>query len=272
VAGSEGRCLMATTPNYGWVTPAPTDFVTDLPADFETFADAVDDTLHDLNPETTEGDLAYLSATPDVKTRLGIGTAGQVLAVNTGATAPEWVTLAAPPAAELTFTLLNAGGTSLTGAQTISVTGLSGYDAYFILVVTASSANASSSISIRPNGDATAANYNFAGYTLQPASVYAATDFRGAASTSSVASMTLGQTASNSGGALSASVTFQGGNSTGLKVFQITGGGNNFSAADIQLLTSRQGLYNASAVISSFDILSSTGNFDNGTIYIYGGQ
>ena len=81
---------MATTPNYGWVTPAPTDFVTDLPADFEIFADAVDDTLHDLNPETTEGDLAYLSATADVKTRLGIGTAGQVLKVNSGATAPEW--------------------------------------------------------------------------------------------------------------------------------------------------------------------------------------
>lgn len=33
---------MATTPNYGWVTPAPTDFVVSLPADFETFADAVD--------------------------------------------------------------------------------------------------------------------------------------------------------------------------------------------------------------------------------------
>jgi hypothetical protein len=33
---------MATTPNYGWVMPDPTDFVTDLPADFEIFGDAVD--------------------------------------------------------------------------------------------------------------------------------------------------------------------------------------------------------------------------------------
>ncbi len=44
---------MATTPNYGWVTPAPTDFVTDLPADFETFADAVDADLAGLLGGTT---------------------------------------------------------------------------------------------------------------------------------------------------------------------------------------------------------------------------
>jgi hypothetical protein len=39
---------------------------------------------------TTAGDIIYRNAT--VPARLGIGTAGQVLAVNTGATAPEWVT------------------------------------------------------------------------------------------------------------------------------------------------------------------------------------
>ena len=39
---------------------------------------------------TTAGDIIYRNAT--VPTRLGIGTAGQVLTVNSGATAPEWVT------------------------------------------------------------------------------------------------------------------------------------------------------------------------------------
>ena len=42
---------------------------------------------------TTAGDIIYRNAT--VPTRLGIGTAGQVLQVNSGATAPEWTTLAA---------------------------------------------------------------------------------------------------------------------------------------------------------------------------------
>jgi hypothetical protein len=38
---------------------------------------------------TTAGDIIYRNAT--VPARLGIGTAGQVLAVNSGATAPEWI-------------------------------------------------------------------------------------------------------------------------------------------------------------------------------------
>ena len=40
---------------------------------------------------TTAGDIIYRNST--VPTRLGIGTAGQVLAVNSGATAPEWKTI-----------------------------------------------------------------------------------------------------------------------------------------------------------------------------------
>jgi len=46
---------------------------------------------------TTAGDIIYRNAT--IPTRLGIGTAGQVLTVNTGATAPEWKT----PASASTF-------------------------------------------------------------------------------------------------------------------------------------------------------------------------
>ena len=44
---------MATTPNYGWVMPDPTDFVTNLPADFELFGDAVDTDLAGLLGGTT---------------------------------------------------------------------------------------------------------------------------------------------------------------------------------------------------------------------------
>jgi len=41
------------------------------------------------NPMTTQGDIIYGGAS-GAPTRLGIGTAGQVLKVNAGATAPEW--------------------------------------------------------------------------------------------------------------------------------------------------------------------------------------
>jgi hypothetical protein len=56
------------------------------------------DTTGMTNPMTTTGDTIY-SSSGSTPARLGIGTAGQVLTVNSGATAPEWKT----PAAGLTF-------------------------------------------------------------------------------------------------------------------------------------------------------------------------
>jgi hypothetical protein len=85
---------MATTTNYGWTTPDDTDLVKDGAAAIRTLGSSVDTTTKNLNPETTLGDLAYRSATANVKTRLALGTAGQVLRVNSGATAPEWATTA----------------------------------------------------------------------------------------------------------------------------------------------------------------------------------
>ena len=78
------------TTNYGWPMPTATDLVTDLPADFAAFGQPVDTSLKALNPETTLGDIAYRSATSNTNTRLGIGTAGQVLAVSGGV--PAWTT------------------------------------------------------------------------------------------------------------------------------------------------------------------------------------
>lgn len=48
-----------------------------------------------LSPTTTEGDIIFRNAT--VNTRLAKGTAGQVLTMNAGATAPEWQTPTAAP-------------------------------------------------------------------------------------------------------------------------------------------------------------------------------
>lgn len=72
---------MATTPNYGWVTPAPTDFVTDLPADFETFADAVDADLAGLLGGTTGQVLAKDSNADHDFSWTTIGGGGKVLQV-----------------------------------------------------------------------------------------------------------------------------------------------------------------------------------------------
>jgi hypothetical protein len=65
---------------------------------------------------TTAGDIIYRNAT--VPTRLGIGTAGQVLTVNSGATAPEWAAAATGGGMTLiSTTTLSGTSTSITVAS-----------------------------------------------------------------------------------------------------------------------------------------------------------
>ena len=65
---------------------------------------------------TTAGDIIYRNAT--VPARLGIGTVGQVLTVNSGATAPEWSTPSAPSYTWTSYTpTVNTSGTNYTSAS-----------------------------------------------------------------------------------------------------------------------------------------------------------
>ena len=82
---------MATTTNYSWTTPDDTDLVKDGAAAIRTLGSSADTTVKNLNPGTTAGDIDYYTS-GTAKARIAIGTAGQVLQVNSGATAPEWAT------------------------------------------------------------------------------------------------------------------------------------------------------------------------------------
>jgi hypothetical protein len=77
------------------------------------------DTTGMTNPMTTTGDVIY-SSSGSTPARLGLGTAGQVLQVNSGATAPEWVTAASSTIQTAVFndtkTSGTAGGTFTSGA------------------------------------------------------------------------------------------------------------------------------------------------------------
>ena len=77
------------------------------------------DTTGMVNPMTTTGDTIY-SSSGSTPARLGIGTAGQVLRVNSGATAPEWAT----PAASGGITLIQESVASANSA--IDFTSISG--------------------------------------------------------------------------------------------------------------------------------------------------
>ena len=135
---------MATTTNYGWTTPDDTALVKDGASAIRTLGSSVDTTTKALNPETTLGDIAYRSSTANVKTRLGLGTAGQVLQVNSGATAPEWATFSAGG-----MTLLST--TNLSGTTT-TISSISQAYIRLLILVQNPYVNAGSSIFIKPNG------------------------------------------------------------------------------------------------------------------------
>ena len=102
---------MATTTNYGWTTPDDTALVKDGASAIRTLGSSVDTTTKSLNPETTLGDIAYRSSTANVKTRLGIGTTGQVLTVAGGV--PSWATPGASvPANSVVFVSTSQSTTS----------------------------------------------------------------------------------------------------------------------------------------------------------------
>ena len=108
---------MANTTNYNWETPDDTDLVKDGAAAIRTLGSSIDTTTKNLNPETTLGDIAYRSSTSNTNTRLGIGTAGQVLTVASGV--PSWATPTTGDIEGVTAgTGITGGGTS--GTVTIT--------------------------------------------------------------------------------------------------------------------------------------------------------
>ena len=117
---------MATTTNYSWTTPDDTDLVKDGAAAIRTLGSSADTTVGNLNPGTTAGDIDYYT-TSTAKARVAIGTVGQVLAVNSGATAPEWVTVSSGGITLLTETVASAN-------SSISFTGISSSYKQLLLV------------------------------------------------------------------------------------------------------------------------------------------
>jgi hypothetical protein len=86
---------------------------------------------------TTAGDIIYRNAT--VPTRLGIGTANQVLAVNSGATAPEWKTLPSNSvvqvkSANITTSQSTTSATFVDSTITLSITPTSASNKILVLV------------------------------------------------------------------------------------------------------------------------------------------
>jgi hypothetical protein len=263
--------------------------VTDLPADFEVFGQAVDTSLADLKGGTTGQVLAKASGTDmdftwtaidplvildakgdlitataaDTPARLAVGANNTVLMADSStATGLKWASVGGGTG----WTLLNAGGTALTGAATITVSSLAAKELQ-VIIIGASSVNTTSSITLRLNGDS-AANYTWAGYYNACPTVYSSGNIQGDGSYSGATSFTIGRMAADATSAVFGSAKIDLADTTGWKSVEIVGGGDG--GAGSQIVTARQGIYEASAAITSISIISSTGNFDAGTVYVMG--
>lgn len=261
---------MSVTPNFSWPLIQPTDFVTDLPADFEAFADDVDADVWALDQAAikktivdAKGDIIAATAA-DTVARLAVGSNNQVLtADSTTATGLKW---ASPSGAVTSYSLLNAGGTALTGASTITVSGITGQQKLMIVIASASSVNANSTISIRFNADS-GSNYIHGGSLYFSQATYAIDNLQDNTGnpTTSIGLLRTGAAASQGSGY----VFLDGCNSTGIKAFTAHGGSSPTGTAG-NIAYSSGGVYTGTSTISSVSVISSNSNFDNGTIFVYG--
>lgn len=217
------------------------------------------DTTGMVNPMTTTGDTIY-SSSGSTPARLGIGSTGNVLTVAGGV--PTW---AAPAGGGASWSLVNAGGTSLTGATTITVSGISSADKVMVLVEGAS-AGASSLMSIRFNADS-GTNYpqmyvyNIGATSYNAGNFTSSNFFTGNY-------IEFGKMSANTASTVNGYVQLSGGNSSGSKAFSWAGGGSpGGSSGHYQYFGG--GIWSNSATVSSVSILSDSGNFDAGKIYIY---
>ena len=266
--------------------PTPSDLVTDLPADFEVFGQAVDTdfagllggTTGQVLSKTSDTDLAFtwiaqddsnaiqnaivdakgdlIGATAaDTPARLAVGTDGQVLtADSTEATGLKWASAAGGYTPELT--LLNSGGTSLSGSTT-TISGISGKQWLYAYVVGASTNTGdNSAIGFQLNTDTTS-KYAQAGMVEISGSVasFGLTD----------TFWLIGLTAAT-GGVVDGYTNVWNCNATTPKPFLASGEGSGSGFRSYM----ETGHYSGTSTISSISITCTSGSFDAGTIYVYG--
>lgn len=203
------------------------------------------DTTGMTNPMTTTGDTIY-SSSGSTPARLGIGSTGQVLTVAGGI--PSWAT-----ASSGGMTLINTGGTTLTGAS-ITIGSIPGtYKNLQLIVENYKPANNDVNLQVRYNGDS--------------GNKYKTDEDASAASFDTSFFYGSSQQNSTTASGLQAIDIFDYTSNT-FKIAFITGITNS-GASNFNTFTTL-GVSSITSAITSITLFPSSGNFTSGTAYLYG--
>ena len=211
-----------------------------------------------------KGDL-IVGTGADTFSRLAVGaTNGHVLQVDSAeATGMKWA--AAAGGTTTTLTLINTGGTTPSGTTT-TISGLSGYNRLLVVLSGISTSTTNQSINFHVNGD-TSSKYSNNLSRLNNPSAYGTNMISVSENgLNGTTACTLGYLSANAD-IMSGIIMIDAANSTGTKlltrIIGVTGNTNNERYEGTSI-------YTGSSVISSISFNTSGGNWDVGTIYVYG--
>jgi hypothetical protein len=282
--------MATTTTNFGWDIPQSTDLVKDGATAIAALGQDIDTALVDLKGGTTgqvlakasntdldyswvaqddsnaiqnaivdaKGDLIGATAA-DTPARLAVGTNGQVLtADSTAATGLVW----ASPASSGGMTLINTGGTTLSGSSVTVGSIPSTYVDLYVVVRNFKPANDGQNLNMAINGDTNANRYK-SDYWNDTGSATYSFD-------TSIHTMNYYQDNGTATGSTIAQI-YDYANSSTMKLIWNFGVNNNADNPSTSIQTwNRRGWYSQTGAISSLVFSCSTGNFTSGTVFVYG--
>lgn len=279
---------MANTTNFNWETPDDTDLVKDGAAAIRTLGSAIDTSLVDLKGGTTgqilskatntdmdftwvaqddsnaiqnaivdaKGDIITATAA-DTPARLAVGANDTVLTADSStATGLKWAT-----ASSGGMTLINTGGTALTGSS-VTIGSIPGtYNMLILKIENYRGVTDGTTVRIRFNGDDNANRYRFAdigntaaNYTFNTTSGDLGANQDNVATSTAFSYTTIPNYAS----------------STQWKMAQTFAIGNWYLAATEVVIGNTTNVYNQTTAITSIDLFPNSGDFSTGTAYLYG--